>query len=190
MVEIITDFPGATDRRNEFGLGENESPMPSRGFRIRYHKRRWLMSVQDVRDRDAADAWRGRYFFLPEQSLDELPEGFYYEHHLVGLACRSPEGEELGEIPGRRTGAGPAEAHRAPRPPRIPRSLCSRDRRQRRSGRGHRDYRCPAWPPRRRIHHGITQISSLFLRISFFRATHHPEEDEKRRKRVGTLLTT
>jgi 16S rRNA processing protein RimM len=47
-----------------------------------------------------AESWRGRYLFLPEQSLDELPEGFYYEHHLVGLVCRSPGGDDLGEVTG------------------------------------------------------------------------------------------
>jgi len=33
-------------------------------------------------------------------TLDELPEGYYYEHHLVGLNCHSPSGEVLGSIVG------------------------------------------------------------------------------------------
>jgi len=67
---------------------------------------RWLLSVRDLRDRDVAETWRGRYLYLPEQALDELPEGFYYEHHLVGLACRSPQGDELGEVTGVDQGPG------------------------------------------------------------------------------------
>jgi 16S rRNA processing protein RimM len=106
-VEIITDFPERLTDGMTFGLGDETKPDAFfEVFRIRYHKRRWLMSVQDVRDRDAADAWRGKYLFLPEQSLDELPEGFYYEHHLAGLACRSPGGEELGEVTGVDQGPG------------------------------------------------------------------------------------
>lgn len=107
MVEIITDFPERLTDGTEFGVGENETPdAVHEVHRIRYHKRRWLLSVGGLRDRDTADTWRGRYLFLPEQSLDELPEGFYYEHHLVGLACRSPQGEELGEIRGVEQGPG------------------------------------------------------------------------------------
>ena len=107
MVEIITDFPERLADGSAFGLGEEAAPTEFHEvFRIRYHKRRWLLSVVDIRDREVADSWRGRYLFLPEQSLDELPEGFYYEHHLVGLACRSPKGDELGEVTGVDQGPG------------------------------------------------------------------------------------
>jgi len=44
--------------------------------------------------------WRGRCLFLPEQALDELPEGYYYEHHLTGLECRSPDGQAIGDVAG------------------------------------------------------------------------------------------
>ena len=107
MVEIITDFPERLADGSTFGLGEEAVPTEFHEvFRIRYHKRRWLLSVVDLRDREVVDSWRGRYLFLPEQSLDELPEGFYYEHHLVGLGCRSPKGDELGEVTGIDRGPG------------------------------------------------------------------------------------
>jgi 16S rRNA processing protein RimM len=107
MVEIITDFPERLVDGTTFGIGEEASPEAFHEvFRIRYHKRRWLLSVCDLRDRETADTWRGKILFLPEQSLDELPEGFYYEHHLVGLACFSPKGEELGEVTGIDRGPG------------------------------------------------------------------------------------
>jgi 16S rRNA processing protein RimM len=37
---------------------------------------------------------------LPEQALEDLPEGYHYEHQLVGLECRSPTGEALGRVTG------------------------------------------------------------------------------------------
>ena len=40
----------------------------------------------------------GKYLFLPEQALEDLPEGYYYEHHLTGLECRTPAGELIGRI--------------------------------------------------------------------------------------------
>ena len=106
VVEIITDFPERLADGTEFGLGEDTPETFHEVHRIRFHKRRWLLSVNGLRGRDAAEAWRGRCLFLPEQSLDELPEGFFYEHHLVGLACVSPGGDDLGEIRGVDQGPG------------------------------------------------------------------------------------
>lgn len=107
VVEIITDFPERLTDGMRFGVGGEESPdVFHEVHRIRYHKRRWLLSVCDLRGCEAADEWRGRFLFLPEQSLEELPEGFYYEHHLVGLSCRSPRGDELGEVTGIDRGPG------------------------------------------------------------------------------------
>jgi len=107
VVEIITDFPERLNDGVAFGAGDERAPRTFHDVhRIRYHKGRWLLSVGDLRGRDAAEEWRGRYLYLPEQSLDELPEGFVYEHHLVGLVCRSPQGDDLGEVRGLDRGPG------------------------------------------------------------------------------------
>ncbi|MCU0305364.1 MAG: ribosome maturation factor RimM [Thermoanaerobaculales bacterium] len=107
LVEIVTDFPERLTEGVVFGVGGEDGPRSHHEVvRARVHKGRWLLSVRGLRDRDAADSWRGHYLYLPEQSLDELPEGFVYEHHLVGLACRSPLGEDLGEVRGLDRGPG------------------------------------------------------------------------------------
>jgi 16S rRNA processing protein RimM len=107
LVEIITDFPERLTDGVVVGVGGDSGPESQHDvLRARVHKGRWLLSVRGLRDRDAADLWRGRSLYLPEQSLDELPEGFVYEHHLVGLACRSPLGEDLGEVRGIDRGPG------------------------------------------------------------------------------------
>lgn len=101
LVDIMTDFPERLSDGVEFGLGDDGGPAEThRVFRIRYHKRRWLLSVAGLRERSAVEAWRGRYIYLPEQSLDELPDGYYYEHHLVGLAVVSTLGVPLGTVTG------------------------------------------------------------------------------------------
>lgn len=105
-VDIITDFPERLAEGVRFGVGDDAPESFHEVHRIRYHKRKWLLSVVGLRDRDIAESWRGRSLFLPEQSLEELPEGFYYEHHLVGLVCRSPGGEDLGEVTGIEMGPG------------------------------------------------------------------------------------
>ena len=101
LVQILTDFPERMAPGVRFGLGSEGGPEEFHEVHhVRYHKGAWLLGISGLRDRDSVEGWRGRYLFLPEQSLDELPEGYYYEHHLVGLACRSPRGEDLGEVTG------------------------------------------------------------------------------------------
>ena len=99
LVEIVTDFPERLEAGVRFGVGPESGPEAFfEAHSVRYHKGRWLLAVKGIRDRDTVEEWRGRCLFLPERSLDELPEGYYYEHHLVGLACVSPSGEPLGEV--------------------------------------------------------------------------------------------
>ncbi len=107
LVEIITDFPERLIDGIEFGVGDDSGPREfHHAHRVRYHKGRWLLSVRGIRDRTVIEGWTGEFLFLPEQSLDELPEGYYYEHHLVGLECRSPEGDVLGQVSGMDLGDG------------------------------------------------------------------------------------
>ncbi len=101
LVEIITDFPERMVAGIEVGLGPEEGAERTVGVHsVRLHRGRWLIEWVGIRYRDEVEAWRGLYLFLPEQSLDQLPEGYFYEHHLVGLECRSPDGEVLGSITG------------------------------------------------------------------------------------------
>ncbi len=101
LVEIITDFPERLSAGVRFGLGPDAGPDEfHEAFAVRYHKGAWLLSVTGLRRREDVEPWRGRFMFLPEQALEELPEGYYYEHHLVGLECRSAAGEELGVVTG------------------------------------------------------------------------------------------
>ena len=106
LVTIITDFPERLRDGVRFGLGAETAPEEFfEVHRVRYHKGQWLLSVRGLRDRNTIEGWRGRYLFLPEQALEELPEGFLYEHQLVGLECCAPDGEILGRVIGLDPGA-------------------------------------------------------------------------------------
>lgn len=107
LVDIITDFPERVHDGVRIGVGENDTQLEiHETHRVRYHKGRWLLSIKGIRDRAAAEPFRGAYLFLPEQSLDQLPEGYYYEHHLVGLQCRAEDGTVYGEVIGLDPGVG------------------------------------------------------------------------------------
>lgn len=99
LAEIMTDFPERIQPGVEVGLGESQSPERNICIHdVRYHRGRWLLDLVGIRSREEVEELRGLYLFLPEQALEDLPEGYYYEHHLVGLECRSPEGDVLGEV--------------------------------------------------------------------------------------------
>jgi 16S rRNA processing protein RimM len=107
LVEIITDFPDRLGEDVEFGLGPASGPTGfHKVFRARLHKGQWLLSVEGIRDRDSVESWRGQYLFLPEQTREELPEGYYYEHQLMGLECRDRAGASLGSVVGLESGGG------------------------------------------------------------------------------------
>ena len=107
LVDIITDFPERLDDGVRIGVGDEDSQLEFFvTHRVRYHKGRWLLSIKGIRDRAAVEDFRGRYLFLPEQSLDQLPDGYYYEHHLVGLECRAGDGTVYGQVVGLDPGVG------------------------------------------------------------------------------------
>ena len=99
LVDVITDFPERLTDGVRFGIGDESGPGDFFVVhRVRDHKGRWLVSTQGVRDRETIESWRGKYMFLPEQAVEDLPEGYYYEHHLMGLECRSAAGEVFGRV--------------------------------------------------------------------------------------------
>ena len=107
LASIITDFPERLTAGLEIGIGPEDGPESFVGVHdVRVHRGQWLLDFDDLRSRETVEAWRGLFLFLPEKSLDELPEGFYYEHHLVGLRCESSSGEVYGEITGLDQGPG------------------------------------------------------------------------------------
>lgn len=101
LVDVITDFPERLVDGVRFGLGPDSGPEQFHEvWRVRPHKGQWLVSVDGIRDRSTVEGWRGRYLFLPEQNPEDLPEGYVYEHQLVGLECRDLSGEALGRVEG------------------------------------------------------------------------------------------
>jgi 16S rRNA processing protein RimM len=60
--------------------------------------RSWLLSFEEVTDRDAAELLAGRALFVEEESLPRLPEGEYYQFQLVEQVVTRSDGRELGRV--------------------------------------------------------------------------------------------
>ncbi len=99
LAEILTDFPERIAPGVELGIGQP----PDRFLtvaRVRTHKGAWLLTLQGIDTREAADSLRDAWLTLPAQAREELPAGYFYEHELAGLTCVDAGGRPLGEVSG------------------------------------------------------------------------------------------
>lgn len=95
-VESLTDFP-----ETRFAVGaELYLEAQRRTVRVlaaSQHKGLYLLTLDGIADRDAAQSLLHTYLMVSLDSLPELPEGEYYHFQLVGLAVY--EGDTLlGEL--------------------------------------------------------------------------------------------
>jgi 16S rRNA processing protein RimM len=106
VVELLTDAPDAifaSGRRlfagtvdGDFARGAPQLTVSS----SRPFKGGLIVSLQEIRDRDAADLWRNRYFLVPTRELPPPAEDEVYHHELVGMRVERASGELVGEVVG------------------------------------------------------------------------------------------
>ena len=58
----------------------------------------FLVQIDGVTDRNAAEALRGTELFVPRSKLPETVENEFYYADLVGMTAKSPEGSVLGKV--------------------------------------------------------------------------------------------
>lgn len=110
-VDVRTDEP---QRRYAAGATLQAEPPPGSAFGhraltvtgARWHRTTLLVRFAELADRGAAEAARGvlLHAVVPAGESPEDPEEFY-DHQLVGLTARDPQGGVLGEVTAVRHGA-------------------------------------------------------------------------------------
>lgn len=65
---------------------------------LRRHGGRWLLWIDGVDTREAAEVMRGHEIALPLEDVPPLPQDTYYYWQIIGLRVLSDDGEELGTI--------------------------------------------------------------------------------------------
>lgn len=78
--------------------GADQAPEYYKVLHSKKHKEFVILVVEGVRDRDQAEAMRGREVVVPEDELKPLDEGEFYWYQLIGLAVETGEGKPLGEL--------------------------------------------------------------------------------------------
>jgi 16S rRNA processing protein RimM len=61
-------------------------------------KKGLIVQFEELKDRDSADLWRGRYLLAPFSELPPLEEDEVYLHDLVGMNVVSAQGEQIGTV--------------------------------------------------------------------------------------------
>lgn len=66
--------------------------------KVRYQSGMVILKLRTVDDRNAAEALKGKYLYVLESELPELPEDTYYIKDLIGMAVVDQNGETVGEL--------------------------------------------------------------------------------------------
>jgi 16S rRNA processing protein RimM len=61
-------------------------------------KKGLIVQFEELKDRDSADLWRGRYLLAPFSELPALEEDEVYLHDLVGMKVVSAQGDHIGTV--------------------------------------------------------------------------------------------
>ncbi|MCE5264883.1 MAG: ribosome maturation factor RimM [Deltaproteobacteria bacterium] len=58
----------------------------------------FLLKLDGIDDRDAAEQLRGSFVWMPAEKMQKLPEGEYYWRDIIGLQVATEDGKVLGRV--------------------------------------------------------------------------------------------
>jgi 16S rRNA processing protein RimM len=85
-------------------VADSSGNLPDEGFPPmdisagRAYRRGYLVSVEGIDDRNAADPLHGRYLLRPFAEVEPAGEDEIFYHRLLGLRVVTMDGEEVGEV--------------------------------------------------------------------------------------------
>jgi len=65
---------------------------------VRPHKGGLLVQFEQLKDRNGAELWRGRFLLAPFSELPALQDDEVYQYELVGMNVETSQGEKLGTV--------------------------------------------------------------------------------------------
>lgn len=93
-VQPQTDSPERFDAGSTLYLNGVAAKVAS----SRRNKGGYVILLDSVPDRNAAETLRGAWLTIPESDLEPLPDGAFYHFQLVDMDVYTDEGERLGRI--------------------------------------------------------------------------------------------
>jgi 16S rRNA processing protein RimM len=96
LVEIYTDFPERLRPNAIVYAGETHLPLTI--SRQRFHNDGTLLAFDGFSTPEQVGRFRNHVLYIKKAEAEELPEGEYYFHQLLGLSVIDETGEPLGEV--------------------------------------------------------------------------------------------
>lgn len=82
--DIVVDAAGALHELTVVGAREHQGGL--------------LVTFDAIRDRTAAELWRGRYLLVPIEEIEQPAAGEVFLHELPGMAARFEDGRSAGVV--------------------------------------------------------------------------------------------
>lgn len=98
-VEVRTDAPAERFADGATLATDPPERGPVRIIQARQHGSSWVLAIDGIQDRPAAETLRNTLLLIPADQrprLDEVDE--FYDDQLIGLRAQDREGTDLGEI--------------------------------------------------------------------------------------------
>lgn len=93
-----TDFPERLLGMREAVLIQGGRSTPVQLAAIRPHGAQWLVQIEGIDSREAAEAWRGAELGVPRKRAAALPPDRHYVFEVIGLRVETESGEALGTV--------------------------------------------------------------------------------------------
>lgn len=82
-VEMLSDFPDQFNKGDQVFIGETYHPYTLR--EIKKAAKTYLLSFQELKDRNAVEGLRNQIVYIKSDALSALPDGEYFHHDLIGM---------------------------------------------------------------------------------------------------------
>lgn len=101
-LSVLTDFPERIAGLERVYVGSDpyrdDDATPYAVEAVRRHREALLVSLEGIRDRDAADLLRGKLLMVALDDAVPLDDDEYYLYQTLGMAVVTTEGEALGTV--------------------------------------------------------------------------------------------
>jgi 16S rRNA processing protein RimM len=96
---VVRTFTGDPAAIAGYGpLTDAQGGQPLRLTAVRVTDKGLVARIEGVKDRNGAEALKGRDLYVPRERLPEPEQGAYYHEDLIGLSAMTPAGQAIGRI--------------------------------------------------------------------------------------------
>ncbi len=81
----MTDYPERFEELDEVYMVDGDKKEKFTITSVKYQKNNLILEIQEIKDMNQAELYKGKYLFIEMKDVRSLPEGRYYIFQLIGL---------------------------------------------------------------------------------------------------------